>query len=552
MRQVDRRSVPCRHSSAMRFSDPALTRVGARPRPSPNRAFVASHACGALAAFSIFLSGCTPTTQADRAQFLEAPAMGRTIAASGVKSVSAEAGWPKQQWWRAFRSAELDRLIDKALQDNQSLRKAEDALREAEAGVGVAGARLTPFLDTDLTYRQSRNAEHGIAAALNPQQAGLEKSASFLNPISARWELDFWGKNRALLDAAIGDAQAQEGELDQARLLLTAGVARAYLRGYALSQQLRLATELTKLRRELRALSETRYQTGLDTLDLAQTARANEETAARREASLKAAISIQENALARLMGEGPDAARDLFASRKAVTPAQPALPKHLPIELLAHRPDLQAALRRAEAWADRIHAAKTMFLPSIDLSVAAGLEGSVTSTQFTKLGGYLFNPGAMVYSATPGLHLPIFQGGKLAGNLETQRADYDQSVDSYNETLLAAAQQVADALANLKRARTEYDAQARFMKARRTELDLARVRLRDGLRDKREVTQQYADLLDAAFAQRALEGDRLVATVDLFQALGGGYDAGQAGSMPAPENDPITPVVDAVQALGGG
>lgn len=480
--------------------------------------------------------------------------MSRTIAASGVKSVSGETGWPSQQWWRAFRSSELDRIVDKALQDNQNLRKAADTLKDAEAAVDIASSRLTPYVEADLSYKQYRYAEHGVAAGLNPAQGGLHKSASFLNPISAKWELDFWGKNRALLDAAIGDALAQAGELEQTRLLLTTSVARAYLRGHILAEQLKLARELTGLRRELRQLAETRYNTGIEILDVVQIARANEEAAVRREASLVAAIEIQENALARLMGEGPDAARGLLSKPKSVAPVTPALPRHLPIEMLAHRPDMMAALRRAEAWADRIHAAKALFLPSIDLSVSAGLEASVTSTQFARLGGFLFNPGAMVYSVTPGLHLPIFQGGKLTGNLETQRADYDQAVDAYNETLLTAAQQVADALATLKRAKAEYESQARFIKARRMELDLARIRLRGGLRDRREYVQEYADMLDATFIQRGIEGDRLIASVDLFQALGGGYDAGPQANepRPAPETDPITPVVDAVQSLGGG
>ncbi|MGJ0509234.1 MAG: efflux transporter outer membrane subunit [Methylocystis sp.] len=517
------------------------------PRPGSKRLMGA-------APLMLALAGCAPAAQEQRAEFMGPPAMDRTIAAGNVRSVSSEKGWPSPQWWRAFRSAELDGIMDKALQDNQNLRKAADTLRDAEAAVDIASSRLTPYVEADLSYKQYRYAEHGVAAGLNPLQGGKEKSAAFLNPISAKWELDFWGKNRALLDAAIGDALAQEGEFEQTRLLLTTSVARAFLRGFILAEQLKLAKELTGMRRELRQLAETRYNTGIEILDVVQIARANEEAAVRREAALVAAIEIQENALARLMGEGPDAARGLFAARQTVAPAQPTLPKTLPIELLAHRPDLMAALRRAEAWAERIHAAKALFLPSVDLSVSAGLEASVTSTQFAKLGGYLFNPGAMVYSVTPGLHLPIFQGGKLTGNLESQRADYDQAVDTYNETLLTAAQQVADALATLKRARTEYESQARFIKARRTELELARIRLRDGLRDKREYVQEYADMLDAVFIQRGIEGDRLVASVDLFQALGGGYDAGPHAyePKPAPETDPLTPVVEAVQSLGGG
>jgi NodT family efflux transporter outer membrane factor (OMF) lipoprotein len=500
------------------------------------------------------LAGCFPIAQNERAEFMEAPAMSRTIARSGLAARDSEKAWPREDWWRAFRSEELNRIIDKALQDNQNLKKAEDALREADAAVRVAGARLLPEVGASLGLRQSRNPEHGAVAALAPDQAGLNKTAANINPLNLTWELDFWGKNRALLDAAIGEAAAQEGETEQVRLLLTTGVARAYLRGYALSQQLPLASELVKLRRQVRALAETRYQTGLDTLDGVQIARTNEETAVRREAAVRAAITVQRDALARLMGEGPDAGFALFNGRKNVAPAQPAVPKSLPIEMLRRRPDLAAALARAEAWAARIHAAKTLFLPSIDLSLGGGLEASVTSTKLSKLAGFLLNPSALGYVAATSIRLPVFQGGRLSGNLEIQRAEYDQAVDSYNDTLLQAAQQVADAIANLKRARAEYDAQSRFVDARRKELALSNVRLRDGLRDKREVLQESADLMDAIFTKRSLEGDRLIAAVDLYQALGGGYAEGPTPDRvkPAPETDEITPLVDAIQSITGG
>lgn len=522
-----------------------------RIRPDMTPRTIARVPCALVAAV---MAGCAPTGGANRAEFIEPPAMERTIAIAGVKTVEGAAAWPGAQWWRAFRNSQLNSLVERALDDNQSLRKAADTLRAAEANVELEGSRLTPFVEADLQYRQYRYAEHGVAASLNPNQAGLNKSAAFLNPLSAKWEIDFWGKNRALLDASIGEARAKAGELEQTQLLIATGVARAYLRGYMLANQLKLASEIMTLRREVRLLAETRYQAGLDTLDNAQLARLAEETAVRRVASLRAAISIQENALARLIGQGPDATRGLFSGKQTVALAQPALPKRLPVELLIHRPDLAAALHRAEAAAERIHVAKTLFLPSIDLSVSAGVEASTTSSQFGLLGGYLFAPGAMVYNVAPGLHLPIFQGGKLSGNLEASRSEYDQAVDVYNETLLAAAQQVADALANLKRARTEYASQTRFVARRRTSVELARTRLREGLRDRRETIQEYADLLDARLIERGLEGDRLVAAVDLFQALGGGYADGPRPSdpKPAPEADPITPVVDTFQYATGG
>jgi outer membrane protein TolC len=265
-------------------------------------------------------------------------------------------------------------------------------------------------------------------------------------------------------------------------------------------------------------------------------------------------LALQRDALARLMGEGPDATRDLHAGRKAPSPAYPPLPRNLPIGLLARRPDLSAALRRAEAAAERIHAAKAMFLPSIDLAISGGAEGSVTTSKIGKLASYLFAPSAIGYVVSPEVRLPIFQGGRLTGTLEAQRADYDQAVDAYNETLLRAAQQVADTVADLRRARAEADAQRGIMRAARVRLDLARTRLRDGMRDRREVVAGSVDLLEAGFALRALDGDRFVAAVDLYQALGGGFTDGSApiAPKPDPEADPITPAVEAIQSLGAG
>ncbi len=503
---------------------------------------------------SLLLLGCNGgTTHADRAQFMDAPKMERTLSASGLKRASSEAAWPNEEWWRRFKNSELDRLVDKAVSDNQNLQKARDTLSEAEASVEVASAKLLPSLQSDYWTRQSRNPNHGVVYTYNNGQGGREKSSAFLTPFVMTWEMDFWGKNQASMEAAIGQAAAQEAETEQTRLLLIAGVSRAYLRGYALARQLEIASELIKLRREMLSIAETRYQTGLETADIVQIARGEYESSIRREATVRAALAIQKNAIARMIGSGPDAAYALYDGKKIVEPAQPALPRRLPIELLVHRPDLAAALHRAEAASERIHVAKTLLLPSLDLSLAAGLEASVTSSQFNALSGYLMNPGAAGFAVVPGFHLPIFQAGRLSGGLEVRRAEYDQAVDSYNETLLQAAQQVADALANLKRANTEYDAQVQFQKTASSQLELARTRLRDGLKDRREIITEQVDYQEAAFNRQVLEGDRLVASVDLFQALGGGYtDTGPAKPKPTPENDPITPVVDQITQITGG
>lgn len=503
----------------------------------------------ALIALSLAPLAACQATAPERAEFADPPAMERTLAQAGASS---RAGWPEENWWRRFRNAELDRVVDKALADSPGLHKAADRLRQTEAVSEVEGARLLPLLDFDMGMRQTRIPTHGVVASYNRALAGTERTMAFINPLSFRYEFDFWGKNRAALDAALGETAAQEAEYAQTRLLLSAGVARAYFRGRAAARQLAIAQAMTKLRRELVAIAQNRFRTGVDTQDAIAQATAEVEAAIKREAGASALLAFQQDLLARLTGEGPDAARDLFAGKHLVASVRLAPPAKLPVEMLAHRPDLSAAMHRAEAAAERIHAAKADFLPSIDLVGFAGLEASRNSTQISELGKFLFRSSAFSYAVTPGFHLPIFQGGRLSGRLEGRRAEYDEAVDSYNETLLAAAQQVADALANVKQTRTALDAQNRLVAARRTELDMARSRWRNGIRDRREIVLLALGVLDQSYAQAALEGDNQAATVDLFQALGGGYTDGPMQAPLNPERDNITPVVDVIQSLGGG
>ncbi|MCX7899668.1 MAG: RND transporter, partial [Methylocystis sp.] len=133
-------------------------------------------------------------------------------------------------------------------------------------------------------------------------------------------------------------------------------------------------------------------------------------------------------------------------------------------------------------------------------------------------------------------------------------AEYDLAVDSYNETLLQAAQQVADSVAAVRQTKKALDAQAALQDAARKRLQLARTRLADGLRDRREIVAAAHDVVEQQFVARALEADHLSASVDLIQALGGGYADGPApgAPRPTPEKDELTPVVDVIQSLGGG
>jgi len=507
-----------------------------------------------LIASSVLISACNSAQMDERSKLIPVPKYENTVKSLGFKHTHNDNLWPTNEWWRELHSTELNDLILRALTDNQALSKAYHTLTEAESLVQVAEARLMPTIGGAFLATQSRVPFRGTVATYNRTQANLFKTGVFLTPFIMNWEIDFWEKNRAAFEAAIGDVATQKAELEQARMMIVCGLVRAYIRGNIFSKQLEIAKEITRERLNVKNVNQLRHETGIDTLDGAAMARANQNQAERRELTIDASISLQRDLIARMIGEGPDSTLKLFnQNNKSLN--KPRIPKKLPVQLVAQRPDLAAALYRADVWAKRIHVAKTMFLPSLDLSIAAGLEDVVTTTRdMNKLSSWLFNAKAFGFTAIPGLRIPIFQGGRLAGNLDATRADYDQAVDSYNETLLQAVQQSADALVTIKRTESEYSVQKSFLDANYQQLNLAKIRINEGLRDNRELIQERIDILEAKLGLLGLEADRLIAVIDLIQALGGGftYDKDMLVDTPDPENDPITPAVETIRDITGG
>ncbi|HEY8260770.1 MAG TPA: efflux transporter outer membrane subunit [Methylosinus sp.] len=492
---------------------------------------------GAAAALLAALGGCASGPERPRADFLDTPSVSRAVEQAGGRNASVSA-WPEDEWWRRFHDSALDGVMAHALAENRGLERAAARLREAEGLVQVEGSRLLPFLDADMGMRQSRIPNHGVVASYNPALAGLEKTMGFINPFRLQYEFDFWGKNRAAVAAALGESAAEAAELAQTRLLLTTSVARAYFRAAAAARQAALARQIVDRRRDYLRVTENAFRSGLETEDAVKTAIEELELSNKREAAARALLAFQQDLLARLMGEGPDATRDLFASGAASATHRPlVLPARLPIELLAHRPDLTAAMHRAEAAADRIHMAKAEFLPSVDLTAISGVEASVTSTNAGKLASYLFRASAFNYQVMPGVHLPIFEGGRLRGRLEVRRSEYDEAVELYNETLLDAVRQVADGLANWRQTRSILSAQERLLAAKRDQSRLAAGRWKSGLKDRRETLAAESAVLEQSYVLRALEADHLSAAVDVIQSLGGGYSNGVEVPRPrmAPE-----------------
>ncbi len=472
------------------------------------------------------LAGCASIQPGgERAEFLDPPPMTAALPKAPAKeTASPRAGWPEDGWWRKFKSPGLNRVEEIALSENPGLKKAYARLGEAGGVAQVEGARLLPWLDSENTFRNLRYAQHGVVAAYNPALGGAHKTSDTFNPASFRWELDFWGKNRAAFEAALGEAAAQEAELEQVRLALTAQIARAYIRGAVLTQQLAILQQTVKVARDLLDVAQTRFHTGLGPADLVMQATLDLDALVKAEAATRQLLAVQQNLLARLMGQGPDAVQNLFAGERIAIPQKIELPSHLPVELLAHRPDLAFAMHRAVAAAERIHVAKAQFLPSVDLSAAtAGLEASVFTKNAGSLASLLFRGAAFNYIVAPGFHLPIFEGGRLRGQLSAARSQYDEAVELYNDTLLHAVQEAADGISNWKQTGTVLKAQTNLLHSTRREAALTQERLRSGLADQRDVLTVQKGLLDQQLALKASEAEHLLAAVDVIEALGGGY-----------------------------
>jgi NodT family efflux transporter outer membrane factor (OMF) lipoprotein len=465
-------------------------------------------------------SGCAWIPKGDPpSAYLEPPEMNDTLA----EVTSRLEKWPEDRWWEQFGNTELNGLIDVALKENPGLKMASARLREAQGLVRVEGARLLPFLEADASLTYERISQHGVFAALNPEVAGARILLGIINPLSFRYEFDFWGKNRAMLEGALGQAAAEEAERAEVRLRLTTGIARAYFRGQALHRQLELVRAIVDLRRQLRQLADTRFRLGLDNNLAVKQAVAEYEAAVTREAGVRDQLDVQRHLLARLIGKGPDEGLRLFNRPGAELPRAIPVPDHLSMGLLVHRPDLAAALYRADSAARLVKVAKTQFYPTIDLTAFVGFNALTLTKGADKLANFLFSGQSFSYGIAPGIRLPWFEGGRLRGELAVHRAEYDAAVELYNDTLLGALREVADSLSAWHATREMLESHHRLVTSLREDWRLAKVRLVAGLDDDREVLRHRYPVLEQEYSMRALESDQLVAAVDLIEALGGGY-----------------------------
>lgn len=472
-----------------------------------------THASGSTRPLSILLLTTILSACADTHGIAPASTGPREVGDLHIESTlaafhAAPSPWPRLDWWKPYADPGLDALMDEALKANPSLAAADARLRKALAASDLSGTALQP----GFTVRGSATFERLSENFQIPPPFGGRWT--WLNDarITATYELDLWGKNSAALAAAIGQAEAAEVDTFAAKLLLTTAIGQAYVQ-LAEAYELRDVTLATlHARQKMLALVKSRVAAGLDTrLDLKQA-----------EAALPMSPRAQDQ-LAALAGAGPDRGLTIPRPNFQLPPAgaAPVLPANLPAELLGRRPDIVASRMRVEAAAQGITSAKAAFYPDIDLTAFAGLQ-SFGLAKF-------FDPGSAVAGIGPAVTLPIFNGGTLRSALGTKAAEYDGAVATYDQTLLNALKEIADRLASLRAVAEQSAQQSEAQATLEAAYGLVVERYKEGLGTYLQVLSAEEQVLAQRSLAASLRARRVIYTVALVGALGGGFES------PAPD-----------------
>lgn len=436
----------------------------------------------------------------------------RDAASLGLAAPAANTAAPLDaQWWLAFGDDTLNQLEAQALQLNPSLKLAQTRITAAQAAAQVTQLATGPQLSAQLNATQQLYTANG---AIPPPLAGSVEDSGTAQ-LAASWELDFFGKNRAALQAALGNERAAQADAQAARVLLAAQVAQTYFAWVGLNEQHAVASRTLAQREQTLQLMQERLNAGLDTpLDLRQAQGALPD-ARLQLAGLDEQIALTHNALAALTGEQN---QSIALNSQALVAI-----KNIPFEttinanLLGRRADVTAARWRVMAASQSMASSRAQFYPNINLTAFAG---------FSSIGiDQLLQAGSQQWGVGPAISLPLFDSGRLRANLGSKTAERDAAVESYNAAVINAVHEVADQLASRQAIARQQAEQAQTAQASQDAYSAAQQRYASGMLNALQVLSAET----AVLAQRRLAVDlstrALQNQVALARALGGGFTA---------------------------
>ena len=416
---------------------------------------------------------------------------------------------PKGNWWEVFADTNLNILETQAVSANQQLKAAVARVDQARATARVARSQLMPSLSLDPSF-----AREGYSPNANPNFGNLTAN-TFSVPLDLSYEVDLWGRIRRLFQSAHADAQASLADFYNVLLTLQSDVAQNYFALRSLDAEIATVKSTIDLRHEQVRLVRSRLEGGIGSeLEVAQAETELASTEAEA-ASLAHRRDELENAIAILVGENPSSFKLAAVDDPNWNPQPPAIPAGLPSNLLERRPDVAQAERQLAAANAKIGVAKASFFPVLTLTGSAGyLSGDLSS---------LFNWNSRTWSMGPSLSLPIFTGGQNRAKYKYSQAAFQESVALYRQQVLVAFGEVENSLSGIYHFAIQAEATQRAVTSARRASELATDRYRSGIVAYIEVVDASRDTLTAERANAQLAGRRLIASVQLIKALGGGW-----------------------------
>jgi len=475
-----------------------------------------------LALFSALLisTGCMvgpnykrPAAPASPA-FKELPPAG---AQNGWKEATPSDALLKGKWWEIYGDPALNALEDQVAINNQNVLVAEANFREAEAAVRVARAALFPTVSVGSSITESRT---GGTLTPNGAVAASSLHTAYTIPLSATWSPDLWGSIRRTVRANSELAQASSADLENARLLYQAELAEDYFNLHGLDSEYELLDRTAKSYQEYLTLTRNRFAGGVASdLDVAQAESQLYSTQSSLQ-DLGVLRAEYEHAIAVLTGKPPSA---LSIPALVLKSPPPSVPVALPSTLLERRPDIAGSERQMAAANEQIGIATAAYYPTLTLSATAGLENS----SFTKW----FTWPSRFFSVGPSVSELIFDAGRRHAVIAETSAAFDATIASYRQTVLTAFQQVEDNLAALRILAGEADTVAKDVDSSERALTVSTAQYKAGTTSYLTVITAQASALDAERNAVTLLTRRLVASVALVQALGGGWDASELPTL---------------------
>lgn len=431
--------------------------------------------------------------------------------AEGWRQANPSDSLARGAWWELYGDQQLNGLIEKLNSSNQTVAQSEAQFRQAQALVRSARGAFYPSVDLSLGKTRSSQGTGSSSSSLSSSSSGIRDT--YNAQLGVSWEADVWGKLRRGLEADKASAQASFADLAAMRLSQQSELVQNYLQLRVIDQQKRLLEATVAAYERSLKMTQNQYRAGVSGRDAVAQAQTQLKSTQADLVDLIWQRAQFENAIAVLTGQAP---ADFKIAETQTIPNLPQVPLSLPSQLLERRPDIASAERSVIAANANIGVAKAAYYPDLSLSLSGGYSSS-TSKDLISLPNRFWSVG-------PKLTLPLFDGGIRSAEVDRTEAVYDQTVAKYRQTVLDGFREVENYLVQLKVYEDEAAVRQEALDAARDSLRLTENQYKAGLIAYIDVVVVQATALSNERSVLTILQNRLIASVQLIAALGGGWD----------------------------